>query len=142
MATQGATTNGQTTTKSGKGNVSGVVSELSHFWTVKPGHEEELRAAIRRFMDRVGSLPPEVTIPTGLRDVRFVVFDNGTRMLFASGFETDWDSYIDDVVLIVGMPHFLDWLQHLEEGERNRGLGGEERGDETRPEATPNWRRS
>ena len=53
---------------------------------------------------------------TGLRDVRFVVFDNGTRMLFATGFETDWDTYIDDVVLVVGMPYFIDWAQHLEEG--------------------------
>ena len=29
---------------------------------------------------------------TGLRDVRFVIFDNGTRMLFATAFETDWDT--------------------------------------------------
>ena len=55
---------------------------------------------------------------TGLRDVRFVIFDNGTRMLFATAFETDWDTYIDDVVLVIGMPYFIDWLQHLEEGER------------------------
>ena len=118
MATQGATTNGQVTTKSGKGNVSGVVSELSTFWTVKPGHEEELRAAIQRFMEHVRSLPPETNMRTGLRDVRFVIFDNGTRMLFATGFETDWDTYIDDVVLVVGMPYFIGWLQHLVEGER------------------------
>ena len=55
---------------------------------------------------------------TGLRDVRFVIFDNGKRMLFATAFETDWNNYIDDVVLIVGMPYFLDWTQHLEEGKR------------------------
>jgi hypothetical protein len=93
-----------------------VVSELSLFWAVKPGHEAELRAAIDRFVDRVGSLPPEVAIPTGLRDVRLVVFDNGTRFLFGSSFETDWDSYIDDVLLTVGIAYFLDWVQHLEEG--------------------------
>ena len=57
MATQVATTNGQVTTKSGKGNVSGVVSELTTFWTVKPGHEEGLRAGIQQFMERVRSLP-------------------------------------------------------------------------------------
>ena len=116
MATPVANTTDQVTTKSGKGAVAGVVSELSLFWAVKPGHEQELRAAIDRFVDRVGSLPPEVAIPTGLRDVRLVVFDNGTRFLFGSSFETDWDTYIDDVLLTVGMPYFLDWVQHLEEG--------------------------
>lgn len=106
------------TKKSGKGNASGVVSELSLYWTVMPGHEQALRAAIDRFVDRVGSLPPEVAIPTGLRDVRLVIFDNGTRFLFGSSFETDWDSYIDDVLLVVGLPYFLDWVQHLEEGRK------------------------
>jgi hypothetical protein len=108
----------QTTTKSGKGNASGVVSELSTFWTVKPGHEQELRAAIHRFIDHVRSLPPETNTRTGLRDVRFVIFDNGKRMLFATAFETDWDTYIDDVVLTIGMPYFISWLQPLEEGDR------------------------
>ena len=116
MATQVATTNDQITKQAGKGQSSGVVSELSLFWHVKPGHEQELRAALDRFVDRVGSLPPEVAIPTGLRDVRLTVFDNGTRFLFGSSFETDWDNYIDDVLLTVGMPYFLDWVQHLVEG--------------------------
>ena len=113
-----ANTTDQVTTKSGKGNVSGVVSELSTFWTVKPGHEEGLRAGIQKFMARVASLPPDVNMRTGLRDVRFVIFDNGKRMLFATAFETDWDPYIDDAVLVVGMPYFLEWTQHLEEGKR------------------------
>jgi hypothetical protein len=118
MATQEATTMDQVTTKSGKGNVSGVVSELSTFWTVKPGQEEGLRAGIQKFMNRVASLPPEVNMRTGLRDVRFVIFDNGKRMLFATAFETNWDPYIDDAVLIVGMPYFQEWTQYLEEGKR------------------------
>lgn len=116
MATQEATTNGQITTKSGKGKVSGVVSELSTFWTVLPGHEEGVREGIQLFLKRVQSLPPEKSMSTGLRDVRFVLFDNGTRLLFATGFETDFSQYIDDVVLVVGMPYFVAWLQHLEEG--------------------------
>jgi hypothetical protein len=118
MATQEATTTGQTTTKSGRGNASGVVSELTTFWTIKPGHEEDLRAAIARFMDRVVNLPPEQTQRTGLRDARFVIFDGGKRMLFATSFETDWDPYIDDAVLVVGLPYFIDWAQHLVEGDR------------------------
>ena len=54
---------------------------------------------------------------TGVRDARLVVFDDGRRLLFATGFETDWDPYIDDAILIVGIQHFLDWLQYTEEGE-------------------------
>ena len=41
----------------GQGSVSGVVSELTTFWTVKPGQEEGLRAGIQKFMARVASLP-------------------------------------------------------------------------------------
>jgi hypothetical protein len=106
----------QVTAKSGKGKASGVVSELSLFWTVKPGHEQALRAALDRFADRVARLDPEVSMRTGLRDVRLTVFDNGTRFLFGSSFESDWDPYIDDVLLVVGISYFLDWIQHLEEG--------------------------
>jgi hypothetical protein len=116
--TQNATGTAQVPTKSGKGNVSGVVSELTTFWTVTPGHEDGLRAGIHKFMDRVASLPPETNMRTGLRDVRFVIFDGGKRLLFATAFETDWDPYIDDAVLIVGMPYFLEWTQHLDEGKR------------------------
>ena len=65
MATQGATTNGQITTKSGKGMASGVVSELTTFWTVLPGHEEGVRAGIQLFLKRVHSLPPERSMSDG-----------------------------------------------------------------------------
>ena len=39
----------QATKKSGKGNSHGVISEVSAYLTVKPGHEEEARAACQRF---------------------------------------------------------------------------------------------
>ena len=54
---------------------------------------------------------------TGLRDARLVVFDNGRRLMFASGFETDFDPYVDDAIEVVGIQHFLDWLRHTEEAE-------------------------
>jgi hypothetical protein len=38
-------TKGQVTKKSGKGNSHGFVSEVSTYFTVKPGHEEDARAA-------------------------------------------------------------------------------------------------
>lgn len=39
----------QATKKSGKGNSHGFISEVSTYFTVKPGHAEEARAACRRF---------------------------------------------------------------------------------------------
>ncbi|MNC35284.1 hypothetical protein [Paenibacillus sp. FSL E2-0177] len=31
-----------------------------------------------------------------VHDMRFVIFDNDTRLLFATAYDGDWDSYIDD----------------------------------------------
>jgi hypothetical protein len=107
----------QGTKKSGRGNSHGVISEVSAYLTVKPGHAEEARAACRRFGDMLRNSDPKAVQKTGLRDARLVVFDDGRRLMFASGFETEWDPYVDDAILIVGFQHFLDWLQHTVEAE-------------------------
>ncbi|MGH8523469.1 MAG: hypothetical protein ACREXY_04420, partial [Gammaproteobacteria bacterium] len=107
----------QVTKKSGKGNSHGVVSEVSTYFTVKPGHEEEARAACLRWGEMIKKSDPKEVQRTGLRDARLVNFDNGRRLQFASGFETEWDPYVDDAILIVGIQHFLDWLQHTVEAE-------------------------
>ena len=110
-------TTGQITKKSGKGNNHGVVSEVSAYLTVKPGHEEEARAASLRFGEMLKKADWKEIAKTGLRDARLVSFDNGHRLMFASGFETDWDPYVDDAILVVGIQHFLDWMQHTVEAE-------------------------
>ena len=107
----------RTSKKSGKGNNHGFISEVSTYLTVKPGHEEEARAACRRFGEMLRNSNSKDLQKTGLRDARLVVFDDGRRLMFASGFETDWDPYVDDAILIVGIQHFLDWLQHTVEAE-------------------------
>ncbi len=61
--------------KSGKGKFDGVVSELTAFFGVKPGHEEKLRAAVDRFADVIRKTDPNETVKTGLRDTRHVIFD-------------------------------------------------------------------
>jgi hypothetical protein len=108
---------GQGTKKSGKGNSHGVISEVSAYMTVKPGHEEEARAAASRFGEMLRNSDWKDLQKTGLRDARLVNFDNGRRLMFASGFETDWDPYVDDAILVVGLQHFMDWLQHTVEAE-------------------------
>lgn len=107
----------QGTKKSGKGNSHGVISEVSAYMTVKPGHEEEARAAAFRFGEMLRKSDWKDLQKTGLRDARLVNFDNGKRLMFASGFETEWDPYVDDAILVVGLQHFLDWLQHTVEAE-------------------------
>jgi hypothetical protein len=108
-----ATTTTTTTTdkKSGGGLSDGVVSELATFWNVLPGHEDELRAATQRFAATLSSVPRDKNLHTGLRDQRHVIFDGGTRLMWATTFENDWDPYFEDFVQI-GIHHFLDWMQH------------------------------
>ena len=48
-----------TSKKSGKGNNHGFISEVSTYFTVKPGHDEEARAACRRFGEMLAQLRPE-----------------------------------------------------------------------------------
>jgi hypothetical protein len=49
-----------------------------------------------------------------VHDLRFVIFDNDTRVLFASTFDGDWDAYITDFATIV--PDEIDLLFHEFEG--------------------------
>ncbi|MEU2423492.1 hypothetical protein ABZ619_21135 [Streptomyces sp. NPDC007851] len=103
------------TKKAGKGRTDGVVSELATYFHIKEGHEEEVRAAVQRFVAELRRQDPAQTIKTGLRDTRHVVFDGGRMLLWATTFETEWDPYVDDAILTVGFEHFADWLQHTTE---------------------------
>jgi hypothetical protein len=103
--------------KSGKGITDGVISELATFWDILPGHAEEARAGSQRMIEAVHNLDPATSAATGLRDARLVVFDDGRRLLFATTFESEWDSYIDDAILVVGVGAFLDWMQHTVQGQ-------------------------
>jgi hypothetical protein len=133
------------TRKSGQGLSYGVVSELATYWNVLPGHEDELRAATQRFADVLSNVPLEKNIATGLRDSRHVIFDNGTRLMWATTFESDWDPYFDDFVQI-GIEHFVDWLQHTAQGtDVNAWIessGGMEAFDTARPDVEAHVQRT
>jgi hypothetical protein len=133
------------TRKSGQGLSYGMVSELATYWNVLPGHEDELRAATQRFADVLSNVPLEKNIATGLRDSRHVIFDNGTRLMWATTFESDWDPYFDDFVQI-GIEHFVDWLQHTAQGtDVNAWIessGGVEAFDTARPDVEAHVQRT
>ena len=137
---------GQVTKKSGKGNNHGVVSEVSAYLTVKPGHEEEARAASRRFGGMLLKSDPKDVQRTGLRDARFVIFNDGRQLMFASSFETDWDPYIDDAIDVVGAGHFVDWMQHTVEAEKLvayiESIGGVKKFDKKDPAYDENLKRT
>ena len=46
--------------------------------------------------------------------MRFVFFDNDTRLLFATAFDGDWDTYIDDFVAKI--PDYLDIIDSAWDG--------------------------
>src|SRR5262245_40351222 len=103
------------TKKSGKGRRHGVVSEVSAFFHVKPGHEAALRAAFDRFHARLESAPMDFMQRFGLQGMRHVIFDNGTRFYWETLFDTDFVPYVDDSVATLGLKTWYDWFQHCEE---------------------------
>lgn len=117
--------------KSGKGLSDGVVTELFTFWEVRPGHEEDVRAGVRRFNHNLHTAPIEETIKTGLRDSRFVLYDGGKRLIWCTTFESDWDPYIEDALVVVGIDHFLNWLQYTTAFETVQEWARESGGVET-----------
>jgi hypothetical protein len=84
----------------------GQVQEFTLIMNLKPGGAERLRKKLASdsrfgnqnqiFADRVGTL----------HDMRFTVFDNDTRLLFASTFDGDWDAYIEDFGAYI--PDYID----------------------------------
>lgn len=71
---------------------SGKVSELTAIGTLKPGGAERLQQI---FDLTKGNMDGAQKVST-LHDMRFVFFDNNTRLLFATAYDGDWDTYIND----------------------------------------------
>lgn len=72
-------------------------SEFSLFFRVKPGHEGELRRALRALNDSPGYRPGDYDLPVAtIHEARFVMFDDDSRLLFATSFDGTWDAYLED----------------------------------------------
>jgi hypothetical protein len=101
---QKASTAGRTGLRQGK------VSELTAIVKFAPGGAKRLRALLNvlgnnfQGADKVGTL----------HDMRFVFLDNDTRLLFATAYDGDWDTYIDD--FSTKIPDALDLLFSNMEG--------------------------
>lgn len=86
------------------GMQSGNVSELTAIGALKPGGA----ARLRRIFDLTnGNMDGAQKVST-LHDMRFVFFDNDTRILFATAYDGDWDTYINDFATKI--PGLMDLL--------------------------------
>ena len=89
----------------------GKVSELTVIAPFAEGGAKRLRALLKALGANFGAAGDKVGT---LHDMRFVFFDNDTRMLFATAYDGDWDTYIDDFVAKI--PDELDLVFSTTEG--------------------------
>ena len=92
------------------GKRSGKVSELTAIARLKPGGAERLQ---RIFDLTKGNMDGAQRVST-LHDMRFVFFDDNTRILFATAYDGDWDTYINDFATKI--PELMDLLFQNVEG--------------------------
>jgi hypothetical protein len=75
----------------------GPTSEFSLFFHVRPGQEREIREAIAALQKSPGYRPGDYALPIAvIHEARFVLFDDDTRLLFATSFDGTWDAYMED----------------------------------------------
>src|SRR6516164_2110488 len=108
------------------GSRDGIVSELGCYLHVRPGHAEDLRNAVREFATSAGRRGMVgAAEKIGVRTLRGTLFDNDTRFLFATTFDTDWDTYVDDAVeMMGGIAPWGKFLQYCEEVPPDAGTPG------------------
>jgi hypothetical protein len=75
----------------------GSASEFSLFFRVIPGHADELREALTDLQNTPGYRPGDYEMAiASIHEARFVLFDDETRLLFATSFDGSWDAYMED----------------------------------------------
>lgn len=93
----------------------GPVSEFTLFFQVVPGQAEELRQALAALQDTPGYRPGDYHIAiASIHEARFALFDNDTRLLFATTFDGSWDAYMEDFA--AGPLHLFDPIFRHTEG--------------------------
>jgi hypothetical protein len=122
----------RTTTPNLKETRSGLVGEFAAFFHVKPGQADNLRKAALEYANspaRNTAGDPkrgeQIAIVTGIHDIRVTLFDNDTRLLFATSFDTAWDPYVDDsIAIMTGVwpwGHFLKYTVEAPDGIEIKG---------------------
>src|SRR3569833_2934935 len=68
---------------------------------VKPGRADAIREHGRRLAEAIES-DPHILAPLKLHYLRWVLFDDDTRFMYQGIFDTDFDKYTEDAVLLFG----------------------------------------
>ena len=87
-----------------KGLKSGKVAELTVIAPLKDGGAERLK----KILEIAGGNLEGATRVGTLHDLRFVIIDNDSRVLFCTAYDGDWDPYIDDFATKI--PELMDIL--------------------------------
>jgi hypothetical protein len=67
--------------------------------TVKPGRADAMRAYGQRLAKAL-EVDPQVLAPLKLHYLRWVLFDDDTRFMYQGIFDTDFDKYTEDAVVL------------------------------------------
>jgi hypothetical protein len=103
------------------GGKSGQSNEFTLVCALKAGGADRMRKLFGN--NFTGDRQKNTDRIATVHDLRFVIFDNDTRVIFASTFDGDWDSYINDFATI--LPEEIDLLFHEcagYPGVRNPGI--------------------
>ena len=94
----------ETTTANRAGRRSGKVSELTVIASLKEGGADRLRAVLAAHEGTEDGVARVGTV----HDLRWVFFDDDRRLIFATTYDGDWDSYIDDFATRI--PELMDLI--------------------------------
>lgn len=83
---------------------SGQVSELTVIGALKPDGAKRLR---KLFSILNGNFAGASLVGT-VHDMRFVLLDNDTKLLFCTAYDGEWDPYIDDFATKI--PELMDYI--------------------------------
>jgi hypothetical protein len=86
------------------GRRQGKVSELTVIAPLVPGGAKRLRAFLEILHGSIGN--EMVDMVGTVHDMRFVILDNDTKLLFCTAYDLDWDPYIEDFATKI--PDILD----------------------------------
>lgn len=81
---------------------SGQISELTVIVPLKAG--DAGAGMLRKILGAAGPGMPAAGVVGTLHDMRFVILDNDTKLLFATTYDGDWDSYISTFASKIPVP--------------------------------------
>ncbi len=90
-----------------------VVNGFTLICPIKPGRAKNIREAGAKIATEVIS-NPYFLAPLALHSLRWVIFDNDTRFAYIGWFDTDFDKYIEDAVMLFNQSGVTTIFENLE----------------------------